>query len=628
MRVNKRTLLTVLGIIVIVVLVGGGFLILGNADGATRENIIALAADYLEQGEYDRALDLLEGILIQNPQDEEATALRNRILQQKQGVELLQNNSGDSATDILAAQQAASASRLAEAELDRQTAEIQLQQRLADQRSAEERRRQEEEAKRLRDEEKRLSALTAAEAARQRQINGLLLEARQLQDDQQFVAARGKINRAINLDTEAALPYARLSESYVEEDIRNDDNIAHALEFAEIAIEKDPKLWEPYYTQGRIFNATRQYDRAVKELSTAAELNGTNAAIFYALGNAQFDAGLFSAARGSYETSIFLDSRNERAFFNLGLTFERLNLDSSAMTNYQKAVAVAGDYAAAYNRLGEILLEKGEFDNALSYLLQAISHDNNARNNRSLARAFYEQGEYTQALDFFLITVKLEPRRAQNHYNIATVLLDMDRPEEALPYAAEALTLNASIPEYHYTLGLALKASNSLEEAKAYFRRAVEQKNNYLKPRIELSDIFIIDENYEAALKELLTAYRIDARRSDVNNNLATVYRLMGLHEDSLKHSSAAVSAEPGSALIRYNLSLTLIKLEQFTQAESSLRTTISIDGNYWDAYLRLGEVLLAQNKQNEAKKILNRLLTKAAGSTQAQEAQQLMNSL
>ena len=200
-------------------------------------------------------------------------------------------------------------------ELSAQDAELALRQELETQQLEEERRRREEETARQRAEEERLLALSEEEAAIQRQINTLLAEARQLQEAREFVSARGKINQAINLDTDSALPYARLAESYVEEDIKNADNRSKAVDLAETSISKDSELWEPYYTLGRIFNAAGQYDRAIRELSTAAGLNARNADIFYILGNAQFDARLYSAARESYETCVFLDSGNERAFF-------------------------------------------------------------------------------------------------------------------------------------------------------------------------------------------------------------------------------------------------------------------------------------------------------------------------
>jgi Tfp pilus assembly protein PilF len=98
-----------------------------------------------------------------------------------------------------------------------------------------------------------------------------------------------------------------------------------------------------------------------------------------------------------------------------------------------------------------------------------------------------------------------------------------------LSYAAEAVRIDNSVPEYNYTLGLAIKELGSNDQARQYFQTAIQQRSSYIKPRVELADILIQEENYDQALQELLDADRIDSSRADVNNNLATVYRLKNL---------------------------------------------------------------------------------------------------
>jgi len=59
---------------------GTGTAITSQSDNR-RQNIFKLVKGYLEQGEYDRALNLIDGLLIENSEDEEARELQRQILQ-------------------------------------------------------------------------------------------------------------------------------------------------------------------------------------------------------------------------------------------------------------------------------------------------------------------------------------------------------------------------------------------------------------------------------------------------------------------------------------------------------------------------------------------------------------------
>jgi len=59
---------------------GAGNAITSQSDGR-RQNIIKLAKNYIEQGEYDRALNLIDSLLIDNSDDNEAKNLQRQVLQ-------------------------------------------------------------------------------------------------------------------------------------------------------------------------------------------------------------------------------------------------------------------------------------------------------------------------------------------------------------------------------------------------------------------------------------------------------------------------------------------------------------------------------------------------------------------
>ncbi|HQF72502.1 MAG TPA: hypothetical protein PK786_01265, partial [Treponemataceae bacterium] len=87
---NKREKLTVAAIAAVLLLLAGtGFLLLngrgGNDNDAVqrRANTLTLVRTYVEKEEFDRALSLLENLLIENPDDGEASELLDIVLAAK-----------------------------------------------------------------------------------------------------------------------------------------------------------------------------------------------------------------------------------------------------------------------------------------------------------------------------------------------------------------------------------------------------------------------------------------------------------------------------------------------------------------------------------------------------------------
>jgi hypothetical protein len=103
MYMDRKTVI-IAGAVVLLFLIGGtAFFILWprgpSAAETARRNTLVLAEDYLNNNEYQRALDLLDKILIQNASDADARDLKDKVLARKKDSE-----AGEKAEDIAALQ--------------------------------------------------------------------------------------------------------------------------------------------------------------------------------------------------------------------------------------------------------------------------------------------------------------------------------------------------------------------------------------------------------------------------------------------------------------------------------------------------------------------------------------------
>ena len=97
--VNKKLIIIAAASLAALLLcLGIVFLVRGNGEKARLTNILRLAEDYIAQDEYQRALALLEEVLIENPDNEEAKSLRDQALQkQRESRNAAQTAAGDPA---------------------------------------------------------------------------------------------------------------------------------------------------------------------------------------------------------------------------------------------------------------------------------------------------------------------------------------------------------------------------------------------------------------------------------------------------------------------------------------------------------------------------------------------------
>src|SRR5262249_55534588 len=112
-------------------------------------------------------------------------------------------------------------------------------------------------------------------------------------------------------------------------------------------------------------------DDVIRYASVARALRPQTPAAYNSLGNALTSKGLFDKAIAEFRTSIRIQD-NAISRFNLGFAlFKRRRLDD-AIIEYQKAILLKNDYAAAHNWLGHALHDKGRPDEAIEEYKEAL----------------------------------------------------------------------------------------------------------------------------------------------------------------------------------------------------------------------------------------------------------------
>ena len=252
----------------------------GSASGASRANLLKLARLYLEKGEYERALDLIDRLLLEDPDDAEALELQDAVLEAQRRGDTggeARSEGSDALDELPGEDEGAVGDAVASTGRDGGST------------------REDRTAERTRNVPQGEDPAARAERERREKIQRLLQTGRERLDRKDYDGARRAFGEVLGLDPtdrEAAEAHAYMGRSYYEEAPDDPENISEAVDHSERAVEKDPGLALPHKTLGAIYEDRKDWERAIAEYEEAARLDPKDYMVFYNLGKVQYNLSL------------------------------------------------------------------------------------------------------------------------------------------------------------------------------------------------------------------------------------------------------------------------------------------------------------------------------------------------
>ena len=621
------------------------------SNNKVRANTFSVVRMYLEKGQYDRAMDKLDELLLKNPLDEEALALMDEILAKKSGAEganvstsnvtvevdtqgltnVMQSSIESMKHELAKTNQTAVENQKAMADLlkkqQQQAAEEQqrLEEQKIQQKAAEEQRKKEEAARKAAEE-----ALAKKNAQLKKEIDAVNDEIMQ----GKVALNSGNINSALehfekaqkNLpvsDGEPAFSGSKYSEIAVAlynaaEKASGDDKErlkSTALIYAENAVSKNPKDASSHYIIGMNALANKDYQKAHDELTKAAMYDGKNYLYYYNLGRVQYMMKKFTAAKSSFSTSAMLNTAFAPARYNLGLTNLRLNDQKSALSEFRKAHDVDPRHEKAYLEEARLLTKLGDLNGAVSAYTNVVKINNiNRAALGELGNVYTQQKKYADAETSFRKSLAMLPAGTDDpltYYNLSTVLFEQGKSEEAIAYAKKAYESKDALRDANskanvtYNYALLCERTSRVEEAIAKYAEVLQFNPNHLKTHINLGAMYInmTPPDADMALSLFLKAYNIDRNNFEVNNNLGSAYLEKKEYKNAILYFQNALKLDSKNNEVRSNLAQAFASDSQFDNAKTTYLEVLKQDQSDWNAYVELGKVCMALNDNAAAEK-------------------------
>jgi tetratricopeptide (TPR) repeat protein len=210
---------------------------------------------------------------------------------------------------------------------------------------------------------------------------------------------------------------------------------------------------------------------------------------------------------------------------------------------------------------------------------------------------------------FSLTPVSLDDKpAAESRYQLGLSLLQQGKLAQAVEALQQAIRMNPSFVDAHYSLGQAYGrlGGEMLPAAVDQFVEALRLKPDHVDARVALSSILLQERDSYAAVAELQAAIRHAPRN-------AGLYLLLGNGQYASRHCPEAIAAfrkalelNPQSSAAHYGIGLALLKQQHSAEAAKEFEAALNMNPHDALANYQLAKIALKEGDLTEAGARLN----------------------
>ncbi|MFB8793999.1 MAG: tetratricopeptide repeat protein [Microcoleus sp.] len=281
-----------------------------------------------------------------------------------------------------------------------------------------------------------------------------------------------------------------------------------------------------------------------------------------------------------------------------------------AIECYERAIAIAPNYAIAYSNLGVVKQQIGLLPEAIAYYRQALAIEPNlAETLSNLGSALADAGETAEAIAVYDRALSLNPNCAEAWINLGLARENQGDLAEAINCYLKGIQLNPNSAEAYLNLGIALEkqgdkegeAREFYEQAIANYERAIAIHPNYLEALQNLAYAAIRQGKIADAIAyyERATALQPDLAATLIG--LGSSLQQQGKLDEALAVCQQAIQKLPANAEAHCNLGIVFHKQGKIANAIACYQQALSRKPDFPAALNNLGKAFEEEGKMADA---------------------------
>jgi len=174
------------------------------------------------------------------------------------------------------------------------------------------------------------------------------------------------------------------------------------------------------------------WDDAIAAFQQTLTLRQKDPVALYSLGRAFLGKWKFEEARQQFARYVEARPEDASGHCALGMTLAALESTQEAREQFERSIALAPEQTESYFRLGLIELNMKDLDDAATNFRHVLTEDSKHAGALSgLGRVSFEQKRYSDAIDLLQRAISVDDSLREAHYYLGLALARVGRREEA-----------------------------------------------------------------------------------------------------------------------------------------------------------------------------------------------------
>jgi tetratricopeptide (TPR) repeat protein len=254
-----------------------------------------------------------------------------------------------------------------------------------------------------------------------------------------------------------------------------------------------------------------------------------------------------------------------------------------------------------------------------------LVQDTFERNDFTYGVALYQHGFLDQAAESFQQVITSKPNDPNAYYNLGTLNLRRNRPDEAKGYLEKTVELRPNFAEAWNNLGMLAAQQGSANEAIKDFQESVRIRPGYSTAYLNLGNLYRRQREFDKAEESLSRALSIRPDDPEIHYSMGMLFAQQNSFDRAAKYLEQAIAIRPDYPEALNNLGVLYVRRQDYGKAENSFLAGIKAAPKFEQSYLNLARLYAMQNNRQKAREVLQKLLMLEPGNANARQALEVL---